>query len=77
MTCADRSISPTSAGADPVVFLDMREQDVGFDDSMFPNETGLVSVAFHPQFGQTGTPGFGKFYTAYSATSGKRYRGLP
>ena len=57
-------------GADPVVFLDMREQDVGFDDSMFPNETGLVSVAFHPQFGQTGTPGFGKFYTAYSATSG-------
>ncbi|MDA1093585.1 MAG: PQQ-dependent sugar dehydrogenase [Acidobacteria bacterium] len=57
-------------GTDPVVYLDMREQDVGFDDSMFPNETGLVSVAFHPQFGQNGTPGYGKFYTAYSATSG-------
>jgi glucose/arabinose dehydrogenase len=57
-------------GTDPVVYLDMRTQDVGFDDSMFPNETGLVSVAFHPQFGQTGTPGFGKFYTAYSASSG-------
>ncbi|HIE91568.1 MAG TPA: sugar dehydrogenase [Acidobacteria bacterium] len=57
-------------GTDPEVFLDMREQDVGFDDSMFPNETGLVSVAFHPQFGQDDTPGFGKFYTAYSTGSG-------
>lgn len=57
-------------GSDPVVFIDIRAQDVGFDDSMFPNETGLVSVAFHPQFGQSGAPGFGKFYTAYSATSG-------
>ena len=57
-------------GTDPEVFLDMREQDVGFDVSMFPNETGLVSVAFHPQFGQDDTPGFGKFYTAYSTGSG-------
>ena len=53
----------------PVTFLDIREHDVGFDDSMFPNETGLVSVAFHPQFGDDGMPGFGKFYTAYSAPS--------
>ena len=57
------------AGRAPVVYMDIRERDVGFDDSMFPNETGLVGVAFHPQFGQTGTPGFGKFYTGYSATS--------
>ena len=57
-------------GRAPVTFLDIREQDVGFDDSMFPNETGLVSVAFHPQFGDEGTPGFGKFYTAYSTGSG-------
>jgi len=57
-------------GAAPSVFLDVRERDIGCDDSMFPNETGLVSVAFHPQFGQSGTPGFGKFYTAYSAGSG-------
>ena len=56
-------------GRTPTVFLDLRNQDVGFDDSMFPNETGLVSVAFHPQFGREGTPGFGKFYTAYSAGS--------
>ena len=57
------------SGATPTVFLDLRQQDIGFDDSMFPNETGLVSVAFHPQFGLEGTPGYGKFYTAYSAGS--------
>ena len=56
-------------GTTPTVFLDLRDQDVGFDDSMFPNETGLASVAFHPQFGREGAPGFGKFYTAYSAGS--------
>ena len=56
-------------GMTPGTFLDLRDRDVGFDDSMFPNETGLVSVAFHPQFGDAGTPGFGKFYTAYSAGS--------
>ena len=57
------------SGKTPTTFLDIRDQDVGFDDSMFPNESGLVSVAFHPQFGQEGAPGFGKFYTAYSASS--------
>ena len=56
-------------GRTPTTFLDIRDQDVGFDDSMFPNESGLVSVAFHPQFGYEGTAGFGKFYTAYSASS--------
>jgi len=56
-------------GREPTVFLDIRTQDVGFDDSMFPNESGLVSVAFHPQFGEPGAPGFGTFYTAYSASS--------
>lgn len=57
------------AGREPVVFLDLREQDIGFDDSMFPNETGLAGFAFHPDFGSQGRPGFGKFYTAYSASS--------
>ena len=56
-------------GMAPVTYLDIRTRDVGFDDSMFPNETGLVGVAFHPQFATAGTPGFGKFYTAYSARS--------
>lgn len=57
------------SGSAPNVFLDIREQDVGFDDSMFPNETGLAGFAFHPEFAQRGRPGFGKFYTGYSANS--------
>ena len=56
-------------GRAPVTYLDVRARGVGFDDSMFPNETGLVGVAFHPQFAVPGAPGFGKFYTAYSARS--------
>lgn len=50
-------------------FLDIRDAGIGFDDSMFPNETGLAGFAFHPQFGQPGRPGYGKFYTAFSASS--------
>lgn len=57
------------SGATPTVFLDIREQNVGFDDSMFANETGLAGFAFHPEFSQRGRPGFGKFYTAYSSGS--------
>ena len=56
-------------GMEPVEYLDVRTRDIGFDDSMFPNESGLVSVTFHPQFGDPGTPGYGKLYTAYSALS--------
>ncbi|PCI80578.1 MAG: hypothetical protein COB20_02810 [SAR86 cluster bacterium] len=50
-------------------FLDIRDAGIGFDDSMFPNETGLAGFAFHPQFAQAGRPGYGKFYTAFSANS--------
>ena len=50
-------------------FLDIRDAGVGFDDSMFPNETGLAGFAFHPQFAQAGRPGYGKFYTAFSVSS--------
>lgn len=53
----------------PHVYLDLREQDVDFYDAMFPNEMGLSGIAFHPEFTSIGKPGFGKFYTAYSATS--------
>ena len=53
-------------GSGPTVFLDVRRQGVGFDDSMFPNETGLAGFAFHPEFAETGKPGFGKFYTSFS-----------
>lgn len=56
-------------GSAPTVFLDMRNQDISFDDSMFPNETGLAGFAFHPEFAATGKPGFGKFYTSFSVSS--------
>ena len=56
-------------GSEPAVYLDLRDEDVDFDDSTFPNETGLAGVAFHPNFAREGQPGFGKFYTAYSAPS--------
>ena len=56
-------------GREPVEYLDVRTRDIGFDDSMFVNEAGLVSAAFHPQFATDGAPGFGKLYTAYSARS--------
>ena len=60
-------------GAPPVTYLDLREQDVGFDDSQFSNEMGVAGVAFHPQYNIRGEPGFGKFYPAYStpADAGK------
>lgn len=51
------------------VFLDLRTRNLGFDDSMFPNETGLAGVAFHPEYGKPGSPGYGRFYTAYSAST--------
>ncbi len=56
-------------GGDAGLLLNLREQDVDFNDSVFPNETGLLGVAFHPDFARAGSPGHGKFYTAYSATS--------
>ncbi|MCG8505731.1 MAG: hypothetical protein MI755_14080, partial [Sphingomonadales bacterium] len=56
-------------GSDPVVYLDLRNQDVDFDDTPFPNEMGVAGVAFHPDFGDRSEPGYGKFYTAYSVPS--------
>ena len=41
-------------GSPPVVYLDLRNEDVEFDDSTFPNETGLAGVAFHPDFSKLG-----------------------
>lgn len=56
------------SGMDPVVYLDLRRQDIGFDASTLPNESGLLGFALHPQFSEAGTSGFGKFYTSYSAS---------
>ncbi|MBM86773.1 MAG: hypothetical protein CMQ41_00180 [Gammaproteobacteria bacterium] len=51
------------------LFLDVRNYDIDFDDSMFPNETGLAGVAFHPDYGREGAEGYGKLYTAISVSS--------
>jgi len=59
-----------TSGKPPTVWLDIRKYGgFGFDDSMFPNETGLAGFAFHPDFANPGKPGYGRFYTAYSARS--------
>lgn len=61
------------AGSQPQIFLDLRQHDVGFSDATFANETGLAGFAFHPDFGNAGSVGFGKFYTSYSSPSDYGY----
>lgn len=56
-----------TSGRDPVVYLDLNARDVGFYNAAYPNETGLLGFAFHPQFADEGQPGYGKFYTAFTA----------
>ncbi|MCB1123751.1 MAG: PQQ-dependent sugar dehydrogenase, partial [Verrucomicrobiae bacterium] len=51
-------------------YLDLRAYPLSFDASMMPNETGLGGFAFHPEFARKGKPGYGKFYTGFSAVSG-------
>lgn len=60
----------TNAAGDPLqTYLDLRQQAPDFGDSIFPNEAGLLGFAFHPDFGSPGKPGYGKFYTGYSAVA--------
>ena len=57
------------SGAPPSVYMDLRARDIDFFNDAFPNESGLLGFAFHPHFGQPGTPGYGRFYTAFSSGS--------
>ena len=57
-------------GESAQLYLDHRKYDIAFDASMMPNETGLGGFAFHPEFSKEDRPGYGKFYTAFSAISG-------
>src|SRR4029450_9823536 len=44
-------------------YLDLRTPQWNLDVVSVNFEQGLQSFAFHPQFSNRGTPGFGKFYT--------------
>ena len=44
-------------------YVDANADNWGFSINSTGRERGMQSFAFHPQFGQAGTPGFGKFYT--------------
>lgn len=51
-------------------YLDLREARANFGADVFPNEAGLLGMAFHPQFNTPNTPGYGRFYLAFSALPG-------
>src|SRR5690606_7636174 len=44
-------------------YLDLRDPKWATPVQSSGRERGLQSFAFHPQFAQAGTPGYGKFYT--------------
>ena len=44
-------------------YLDINAPKWGVSVQSIGRERGFQSFAVHPQFGQAGTPGFGKFYT--------------
>jgi len=44
-------------------YIDTNDARWGFRVQSQGSERGLQSFAFHPQFGQQGAPGYGKFYT--------------
>src|SRR3954470_22448529 len=46
--------------ATKALFLDLRSRCQGWDDS------GLLGLAFHPEFGRAGSPNRGYFYVAYN-----------
>lgn len=44
-------------------YIDINDTTWGVQVQSTGRERGMQSFAFHPQFGQSGTPGYGKFYT--------------
>lgn len=55
-------------GRQVALYLDINAPAWGVAVQSGGRERGFQSFTFHPQFGQPGTPGFGKFYT-YTDTS--------
>ncbi|MGQ0735755.1 MAG: PQQ-dependent sugar dehydrogenase [Acidobacteriota bacterium] len=50
-------------GTRVTLYLDINDAAWGVRVQSAGRERGFQSFAFHPQFGQPGTPGFGRFYT--------------
>jgi hypothetical protein len=56
-------------GKSVMLYLDINDARWGVSVQSSGRERGFQSFTFHPQFGQTGTPGFGKFYTYTDTTN--------
>ena len=50
-------------------YVDTHADNWGFSVESTGRERGMQSFAFHPQFGQAGAPGVGKFYTWSDVTN--------
>ncbi|MDH4063126.1 MAG: PQQ-dependent sugar dehydrogenase, partial [Acidobacteriota bacterium] len=50
-------------------YLDVNQSAWGHPVQSAGRERGFQSFTFHPQFGQPGTPGYGKFYTYLDTTT--------
>lgn len=53
-------------GVPTTELIDVSTAGLGYVERPF-GESGLRSIAFHPEFAQTGAAGYGKLYMAYSA----------
>jgi hypothetical protein len=51
------------------LYIDINAPGWGVNVQSMGNERGFQSFAFHPQFNQRGTPGYGKFYTYTDTTN--------
>jgi glucose/arabinose dehydrogenase len=51
------------------LYVDINAEPWGVRVQSQGNERGFQSFAFHPQFNEAGTPGFGKFYTYTDTTN--------
>ncbi len=59
----------TRDGRSVTRYVDIDDPSWGHDVQSASRERGFQSFAFHPQFGERGTPGYGKFYTWADVTS--------
>jgi hypothetical protein len=50
-------------GRNVALYVDINDPRFGVSVQSQGRERGMQSFAFHPQFGQQGTPGYGHFYT--------------